>query len=156
MPWSDCRRGPWEPLPSTRGCVTDMASNPGRGASGTYTDGARVHYGRDWGPAVPQFLAVCPTPPRSRPGPWAEALALAMEVRTHPGSSCFPISCLAPVNFVFETPGGASSRCSGEGVAAWALLRRLARSRENDEGGRCDLRSTATVGSEITIRPGVR
>jgi hypothetical protein len=102
----DCRRGPWKSLPSTRGCITDVALNLGQGALGRHTDGARGHSGRDWGPAVPQFLAVCPTPPRSRPAPWAEALALAMEVRTHLGSSYFPISCLAPVNFVFETPGG--------------------------------------------------
>jgi hypothetical protein len=99
------RRGSWKPLPSTRGCVTDVASNLGRGTSGRYTDGARGHSGRDWGPMVPQFLAVCPTPPRTRPAPWAGALALAMEVRTHLGSSCFPISCLAPVKFTFETPG---------------------------------------------------
>jgi hypothetical protein len=44
-------------------------------------------------------------PPRTRPAPWAEALALAIEVRTHLGSSCFPTSCLAPVELAFGTPG---------------------------------------------------
>jgi hypothetical protein len=93
------------PSPSTRGIVTVVASDLGQSASGRHTDGARGHSGRDWGPTVPQFLAVSPTPPRTRPASWAGALALAMEVRTHLGSSCFPISCLAPVEFAFGTPG---------------------------------------------------
>jgi hypothetical protein len=93
------------PSPSTRGIVTVAASDLGQSASGRYTDGARGHSRRDWGPTVPQFLAVGPTPPRTRPAPWAEALALAIEVRTHLGSSCFPTSCLAPVEFAFGTPG---------------------------------------------------
>ena len=66
---------------------------------------AGVQVGGDSWPGARESLVGDPTLPLTRPELWIERMAAILTVRTHLGSSCFPISCLAPVEFAFGTPG---------------------------------------------------